>query len=317
MAQTLSRTAETAQTAPETPAALAADAAPDAKAAEEIQFDSYGEGDAGFPEDLYQFVGTAEGVDGFDAITDEHIQQYYERGYMVVHNAFSRDEIASALEGLIDLIDGQRPDFRGIQFEAKARSFLHTLSRDKKQDYVRKLIGYVDFDARLKAMSEQPRLLAMVTRLIGEPPALFANQALLKPPLIGREKPWHQDHAYFNVPLGTRVVGCWIALDPTTPENGCMHVIPYSHQEGPVIHFKRRDWQICDTSVDRHRIMAVPLQPGGALFFDGLLHHGTPPTHSASRRRALQFHYVPASVGRISAPERLAVFGSEGKDVDC
>ena len=34
-------------------------------------------------------------------------------------------------------------------------------------------------------------------------------------------------------------------------------------------------------------------------------------------RRALQFVYVPAAAGRITPAERLAVFGSEGKDVTC
>ena len=31
--------------------------------------------------------------------------------------------------------------------------------------------------------------------------------ALLKPPGGGREKPWHQDKAYFNLTLDTPVVG--------------------------------------------------------------------------------------------------------------
>jgi phytanoyl-CoA hydroxylase len=48
-----------------------------------------------------------------------------------------------------------------------------------------------------------------------------------------------------------------------------------------------------------------------------MLHHGTPANASHERRRALQFVYVPASVGKISTPERLAIFGSEGKDVTC
>jgi phytanoyl-CoA hydroxylase len=297
------------------PPAEATNAPTTADTAEEIKFDPHEAEE--FPTDLYDAVGTATGVDGVEAITDEHIEWYNERGYLVINNAFAPGEVHAALEGLMDLIDGSQPSFRGIQFEAKARSFLHTLSRDQKQDYVRKLISYVEYDARLKAMCEQPKFQALVTRLLGEAPALFADQALLKPPLIGREKPWHQDHAYFNVPLGTRVIGCWIALDQATPENGCMHIIPGSHQQGPIVHFKRRDWQICDTSVDRYRILSVPLQPGGMLVFDGLLHHGTPPSHSSSRRRALQFHFIPASVGRIKSEERLAVFGSEGKDVEC
>lgn len=156
-----------------------------------------------------------------------------------------------------------------------------------------------------------------MARLVGDTPELFQDQALLKPPLIGREKPWHQDNAYFNVPPETAVVGVWIALDEATPENGCMYVIPGSHRAGPVIHFKRRDWQICDTDVAADAAWTVPLEPGGCLIFHGLLHHGTPPSRSPQRRRALQFHYKPAGATQIAAEQRLAIFGSEGKDVTC
>jgi phytanoyl-CoA hydroxylase len=142
--------------------------------------------------------------------------------------------------------------------------------------------------------------------------------ALIKPPLIGREKPWHQDFAYFNLPLGTPVVGVWIALDEALIENGCMHVIPDSHRDGPVVHFQRRDWQICDTDVNVRQVVAVPLQPGSCLLFDGLLHHGTPPSQSRLRRRAVQYHYKPASVAFYADnTERLKVFGEEGKDAYC
>ena len=32
-----------------------------------------------------------------------------------------------------------------------------------------------------------------------QPLEFFQSTALLKPPRVGREKPWHQDHAYFDV----------------------------------------------------------------------------------------------------------------------
>ena len=63
--------------------------------------------------------------------------------------------------------------------------------------------------------------------------------------------------------------------------------------------------------------MAVPLRPGGLLLFHGLLHHGTPPSRLPRRRRAVQFHYKPAGVGRISGEEHKAIFGADGKDVSC
>ena len=112
-------------------------------------------------------------------------------------------------------------------------------------------------------------------------------------------------------------MGCWIALDKAIPSNGCMHVKPGTHNEGPKIHHVRRDWQICDTDLDLSRDVMVPLNPGGLLFFDGLIHHGTPANRSSLRRRALQFHYIPEGTPRTTDEERMEVFGSEGKDVTC
>jgi phytanoyl-CoA hydroxylase len=238
-------------------------------------------------------------------------------GYLVINDAFSEREVSSALNGLLDLIDGAQPDFQGIQFEARAVDLLPTLEREQKQDVVRKLMDFVRFDERLAAISSNPSLLGVLERIMGEPPDLFQDQALLKPPLIGREKPWHQDNAFFSLPADAMIVGAWIALDEAVPENGCMHIIPGTHRAGPVPHFQRRDWQLCDTDVAVSEVVAVPLKPGSCLLFHGLIHHGTPPSRSPNRRRALQLHYKPASVGRTSEDERLAVFGADGKDVTC
>lgn len=267
--------------------------------------------------ELYQAEAAAAGVNGFDAVSDEDLAGFHERGFLVIHNAFTPAEVGDTLDGLLDLINGKVPGYRGVQFEKISRETIASLPEDEKQDVVRKLWKMVEHEPRVAAMALHPRLLALVERLMGEPPELFQDQALLKPPLKGREKPWHQDNAYFNLPPDTTIVGVWIALDRAVPENGCMFVIPGSHREGPVVHFKRRDWQICDTDVAATRALTVPLEPGGALIFHGLLHHGTPPSRSPLRRRAVQFHYKPASVAQIAPEDRLAVFGSEGKDVTC
>jgi phytanoyl-CoA hydroxylase len=235
-----------------------------------------------------------------------------------VRNAFTASETADALQGLLDLIAGSRPDFAGIYFEAKARDLLPSLSAEQRQDAVRKLWQFVDFDARLKALSHHPKLFTVIRTLLGDKvPQMFQDMALIKPPRLGREKPWHQDKAYFDYPLGTPVVGVWIALDEATVENGCMQLLPGRHKEGPIVHFERRDWQICDDQVLGTPSVAAPLKPGGLLLFDGLLPHGTPHNSSPKRRRALQYHYAPADTVKDATEERLRNFGSEGKNVTC
>lgn len=271
----------------------------------------------GYDDRLYVHHGLAAGIDGLDAFTERQVERYHEDGFLSIERLLSATEVQAAQGGLLDLIDGKHPDFRHIQFEADARSHLGSLSADEKQDSVRKIVRFVDYEPRLRAVAEHSDILAVVRRLIGAEPVLFEDKALIKPPRIGREKPWHQDHAYWNLPLDTPVVTVWIALDPATVDNGCMLVIPGSNREGPVVHFNRRDWQICDTEVRVNRAIAAPLAPGGCLFFNSYLQHGTPANRSPQRRRALQFVYIPASAARITQGERLAVFGSEGKDVTC
>jgi len=269
--------------------------------------------------ELYQPVGVGHGVEHFEDIGPAEITQFREQGYLIVRQAFDPREVNDAIQGLVDLIMGKNPEFTGISFEAKAQDILPTLGLAARQDAVRKLMFFVEYDARLRAISHHPKLLKTISTLLGDRPSqMFQDMALLKPPRLGREKPWHQDNAYFNYPQGTPVVGTWIALDEATIENGCMQFLPGQHKKGPRIHFQRRDWQICDTEILGQRSVAAPLKPGGMLFFSGLLPHGTPHNSSGLRRRALQFHYAPADVSTLpDNDERLKYFGSEGKDVSC
>ena len=271
-----------------------------------------------YPEDLYHFDTVAEGISGgFSAVTEAHIQYFHQHGYLVIHDAFSPDEVQDALAGMVYLMDGNHPDFRAIQFEPKLAKRKNALEGQERRDAIRKIFRFVAYEPRLNLIAEHSGMLGVLQRIMDDTPELYQDMALVKPPRFGSEKPWHQDCAYFDLPQGTTVVGVWIALDEATPENGCMHIIPGSHNEGPMIHFKRRDWQICDTHVPVARDTMVPLQPGGCLFWHGLTHHGSPINRSSHRRRALQFHYKPAGCEAITTQERMAVYGSEGKAVAC
>lgn len=266
-----------------------------------------------YPADLYDTNRRATYVDTLADITGTDIEHFRQEGYLAVRQVFDADRIASAMAGLASVLAD--PGQAMVEYELWAEDRADDAERI---DLVRKFMGFTARDGRLAALAGDPELIGVVRRLTGaDEVALFQDMALLKPPGGGREKPWHQDNAYFAYEPGTPIVGVWIALDEATIANGCMHVIPGSHRAGPVVHFSRRDWQVCDTDVDRRRITAVPLRPGGALLFDGLLQHGTPANRTASRRRALQFHYLPAGTPGVGEARRLEVFGSEGKNVTC
>lgn len=283
------------------------------------QIDNHGKVIPPHDPELYRPGSQAKPIPNLEAFSPADADFYKSHGYLAVAEAFSPTEVNSAIAGFTDLCLGRVPGFDGVLFEAAAGSRIDDLAGDARLDAVRKLFRFVEHEPRTRALAEHPGLLQVVSILLGgQKPELYADQALSKPPRIGREKPWHQDLAFFDFdPLQVPVVGVWIALDPVGIDNGCMQLLPGRHREGPIPHFQRRDFQICDTDILGSRSVAVPLEPGGLLFFDGLLPHGTPHNKSPRRRRALQFHYVPTGSPRAKREVRLGHFGGEDTGAQC
>ncbi|MAS37407.1 MAG: hypothetical protein CL610_25635 [Anaerolineaceae bacterium] len=293
---------------------------------------------------LYQPDCLASGVDGFENVTDQQLADYDQQGYLLVRGGYSPVEVDLAKRELKAMTLSDSPACEAVYYEGAIRDHLAALAteRDRYLDgdsldnlalgqnldglppldpvtragFVRKFSGFVDTHPALAAFARKPALINLIERLTGQPSRLFQDMAMIKPPQ-GREKPWHQDHAYFNLPLDSRIVGVWIPLASVTPENGCMHLLAGAHRAGPHIHFKRRDWQICDTDIFGQTCTAVPMAAGDVLLFDAKLPHGTPTNQSHQQRWAVQFHYVSQAVTEVDNQVRLDAFGSEGKDVTC
>lgn len=281
-------------------------------------------GGEGHDPDLYAHDAIAEPLPSLDAVTDHHIHHVYpSQGFLAIENVFTPDEVEAAKQGMRDLAMGRIEGFDGIQFEASVADKLDQLAAEQRLDGIRKLMRFCAWEPRLNHLAEHPGLLDLLRRLMGgKDPHMFQDMGLSKPPRIGREKPWHQDCAYFPLAPGTPVVGVWIALDEANLDNGCMRVLAGGNHVGPVHHWKRRDWQICDTDIHKlhdkdHPVLAVPLKPGGLMCFSGMLPHGTPHNNSGQRRRAVQYHYHPVDATHITQEQRLEIYGTEGKNVEC
>lgn len=262
---------------------------------------------------LYKYDVVAPLIGSLDDVGPEKIREYKELGYIAVAEVLDGERVERSKEALMNLIF---EDAKGakIQF-TKPQDQLR--SREERELAVRKVHEYVKVDETLRNVAYDPKLLEVVRNILGEEPVLVQDMALLKPPHGGGEKPWHQDMAYGPLAYDKPVVGVWIALDEAALDNGCMHVVPRSHMDGGVPHYAVRDWQICDTNVRVECDVAVPLPPGGALFFHGMLHHGTPPNQSAKRRRALQLHYACRSSVKVKPDEYKRIYTNAMTDAEC
>jgi phytanoyl-CoA hydroxylase len=283
---------------------------------------------------LYKNHGSFHAIDGLASLDSAAEAQYDRDGFLVVRHAFSPDQVRTALDELKAMATADDPECAMVTYEGGMRAKIEALGIDtggqepdpavvlanipaaERAPLVRKFMGFTKTHPPLRAISHAPALREAVERLAGEPTRMFQSMALVKPP-GGREKPWHQDHAYFDLPLESKIVGVWIALGHVTAQNGAMFMLPGVHRDGPIVHFKRRDWQICDTYLEGKKPVALEMEAGDLIFFDAKIPHGTPRNSTDEQRWALQFHYVPRSVEKVAEQLRLDVFGSDGKNVSC
>jgi ectoine hydroxylase-related dioxygenase (phytanoyl-CoA dioxygenase family) len=84
-------------------------------------------------------------------------------------------------------------------------------------------------------------------------------------------------------------VSCWIALDDATIDNGCMTVIPGSHNWGPIGSEQRERFLVDPLLPDP---VPVELPAGSCMFHHGLNFHRTGANTRPNRRRGLALHYI-------------------------
>jgi ectoine hydroxylase-related dioxygenase (phytanoyl-CoA dioxygenase family) len=141
----------------------------------------------------------------------------------------------------------------------------------------------------------------LVQDLIGPDIILWGCHVFCKPPREGYETPWHQDGHYWPIrPLATCTV--WVALEPSTRDNGCLRVIPGSHRARvlhPHLHEDREDLtlqqRMADGTFDESLAVDIELQPGQMSMHDVYMIHGARPNTSTQRRTGVALRYMPAS----------------------
>ena len=83
-------------------------------------------------------------------------------------------------------------------------------------------------DRRLFDFLMAKEVLDIVEDLIGPNIGLWSSHFICKEAHSGNRTPWHEDSAYWKRRFDRYddIVTVWLAIDPSTLQNGCMGVIP-------------------------------------------------------------------------------------------
>jgi phytanoyl-CoA hydroxylase len=129
----------------------------------------------------------------------------------------------------------------------------------------------------------------VLTSLIGPDVQLHHTKMLVKPPERGASFELHQDYPYFPHTRHS-VVAASVHLDDADDDNGCLRVVPGSHQRGPLrAHGPGNAVDAVDFPFEH--ALPVPARAGDVVFFGYLTVHGSGPNLTARARRNVLFQY--------------------------
>ncbi len=146
--------------------------------------------------------------------------------------------------------------------------------------------------------SSLPRIAAQL--LGADKVNLLYDQLFVKEPHTGNRTRWHNDQPYWPI-SGWQVVSFWLALDPTTAENGAMEFVAGSHKWGRWFqpeafgrtaghgdYERNPDYEPMpdiEAARDDYEIVSWDLEPGDLYVFHGLTVHGAGGNERADLRR--------------------------------
>jgi hypothetical protein len=246
--------------------------------------------------------------------TSPELAQYERDGYFARASVFDETELKPYRDGVESihrqieqaasapevephrLIDGKR-------YQNVLGSSVQWEWRDGSRE-IRTMEPYHHLDANLDQMIDDVRLWGPARALVkSEDISLFSDKLNFKRP-GGAPFPWHQDNPYwaFQCDHLDQLVSVAIVLDESTPENGCLWLIPGSHKHGALACFEDRgDVGRLYTDVDRHDLndpVPIDLPAGSIVYFNGDIVHGSKGNKTQEKRRLLLLTYQPAGMPR-------------------
>jgi non-heme Fe2+,alpha-ketoglutarate-dependent halogenase len=143
--------------------------------------------------------------------------------------------------------------------------------------------------------------------ILGENILIDGTLILCKYPHDSSYVSWHQDSVYSHWHLSP-TVSAWIALSPSTPENGCMRVIAASHEQGQLAHEADPDrnnllrrGECVGAAVDESAAIDLQLRAGEMSLHHCNIIHGSNPNRSDEKRIGFIVRFVTDRIDRKDA----------------
>ena len=224
-------------------------------------------------------------------LSEEQLAFFNENGYLKGVRILSDKQVEMLRHELDDLTDPDRAprnlfyEYNSNESNDPAKVLFHALGAWRVKP------GFHD-------ILWNPAFVVPASQILGGAVRFWHDQLFCKPAHHGGEVIWHQDYSYWQRTKPVAHLTCWIGLDDSTKENGCLHYVPGSHKwellprEDFTVDMNRIREHLTEEQTGQFKPVAVELKKGEASFHHPMMVHGSFANVSDRPRRATVINVI-------------------------
>jgi ectoine hydroxylase-related dioxygenase (phytanoyl-CoA dioxygenase family) len=214
----------------------------------------------------------------------DQIDSFERQGYLAGIRLLDDEQTETLRRELAQLIDPEHPA-HNLFYE------FHSNESTDPQTVLFHALGAWRISRSFHDLLWNPAFLVPASQLLSGRVRFWHDQLFCKPAQHGGVVAWHQDYSYWTRTLPMAHLSCWIGLDDSTTENGCVHYVPGSHRwdllpiTGLANDMKSIEDVLSDAQKSEFKPVAIELKAGECSFHHPLMVHGSYENRSGHPRR--------------------------------
>lgn len=169
--------------------------------------------------DLFDVTGDRERF----RLSDEQLAFFEENGFLAGPRLLDDDQVEQLREELSRLV---QPDHDGRELWYE----YHSNESTDPDTVLFHALGAWRITPGFHDLLWNPAFVTAAEQLLEGPIRFWHDQLFCKPSQHGGVVAWHQDYSYWTRTEPMQHLTCWIALDDSDADNGCVHYVPGSHR---------------------------------------------------------------------------------------
>jgi len=218
-------------------------------------------------------------------LADEQIEFYRDNGYLAGVRLLNDAQVEILRDELSQLVNPEHPG-RELFYEYNSNESTNPST------VLFHALGAWRVTPGLHDILWNPAFVMPAAQLIGASVRFWHDQIFYKPARYGGVVAWHQDYSYWTRTSPMAHLSCWIGLDDSTVDNGCVHYVPRSHHwdllpiTGLAQDMDAIRSVLTEKQLREFKPVAIELRKGEASFHHPLTVHGSFENGTELPRRA-------------------------------